>query len=79
VRDESDGRVGFATVIIQWSGEESGEAHIVTKKDGKIDERLGAFSTEALTFQIAGVFLEGYVYAPSLNEVADTIVIEGTD
>ena len=76
IRDEDDEKVRFATVLIQWSGGQTGEARLVTKKDGKIDERIGPFSAESLTFRIGGVFLDGYRYEPSLNQVADTISIE---
>jgi hypothetical protein len=39
--------------------------------------RIGEFDSSSLTFEIAAIELEGYLYMPSLNEVSDTMVIEG--
>ena len=77
IRDENDEKAGFATVLIRWTGGETGEVLLEDKKDGKVDVKFGSFSTSPLTFSVDGVWLDGYVYMPSLDQKPSTIVIEG--
>jgi hypothetical protein len=75
VRTEDDKKALPATVTVRWSGSESGQTVFSADKNGKIDVRIGEFDSSSLTFEIAAIELEGYLYMPSLNEVSDTIVI----
>ena len=77
VRTEDDKKALPATVTVRWSGSESGQTTFSADKKGKIDVRIGEFDSSSLTFEIAAIELEGYLYMPSLNEVSDTMVIEG--
>ncbi len=79
IRTENDTRARSAVVQVAWDGPEPGSVSLQADKDGKIDERIGNFSTTAVQFTITSVTLEGFAYRPELNHVPGSIIIKAPD
>jgi hypothetical protein len=77
IRDEFDEKPSYPSVLISWTGAESGSMWLAGDKDGKADIRTGPHSAAGLIFTIESVRADGYTYRPALNVVPTSIKVEG--
>jgi len=77
IRTDNDESAGFAIVEVAGDALQPGSQSLQADEDGKIDVRIGDFSTPSVRLTIVNVRLDGFTYRPALNEEPGSILIEG--